>query len=136
MSELSTYYNEKFCGTVIPEAEFRRIEMTAGDVIYDVCSKKPTAEQMQTEEYQKAVCYEIEMLYQQGGIDAVVGFSEGLNGITSESLGGYSVSGGANGKESMIVKDGIPVSSLAVSQLRRLGLMSRWLYSGVSRGEP
>lgn len=133
MSTLSTFYNDVFCGTEIPYAEFSRIEAIARDVIYDVCNKKPTDEQMQTAEYQKAICYEMEMLYQQGGIDAIVGFAEGLNGITSESLGGYSVSGGANGKEAMLAKGGIPASSLAIAQLRRLGLMSRWLYSGVKR---
>ena len=131
------YYNSVFNGNPIDQNAFVRLKMIAEDLVYDVCNKKPTEEQMLEEAYLKAICYEIEMLNEQGGVDAILGFSENANGIASESLGGYSVSNGNVSGGSILVKDGIPVSSLAISQLRRLGLISRWMYSGVRRnGEP
>lgn len=135
MGLLKVFYSEEFCGIPIADHEFDRLARIAKDVIYDVCNRKPTSTEQETDEYRTAVCYQIEMIHQQGGVDAVNGFAESLTGITSESLGGYSVSGAANAKDSVLAKNGVPVSSIAISQLRKLGLMSRWLYSGVRRGD-
>lgn len=130
------FYDETFVGTEIPNSEFERLAGIASDVIYDVCIIKPTENELANEVFQKAVCYQTEMLYLQGGIDAITGFSESSQRAGSESLGDYSVGGAGNGSVAISgTIGGIPVSQMAIGQLRRLGLMSRWAYAECYRGK-
>lgn len=132
------YYKGTFKGTEIPEREFPRLAEIASDVIDSIVTIKIDEDTAQTDIVKKATAYEVEMLYQQGGVDAVIGFANGL-AIGSESLGGYSVSVAGNNGSQVIMrtKDGIPVSALAISLLKKAGLMCRWAYAGVykNRGE-
>lgn len=130
-----TFYDTVLMGTEIPASEFDRLAEIASDVIYDVCTLKPEAEDLIDETFKKAVAYQVEMLYLQGGIDAIVGASEAAQASGSESLGDYSTSGGTARQEAVLVSNGIPVSSMAVALLRRLGLMSRWVYARRCHGK-
>ena len=113
--------------------DFDRLADIASDVIYDICRVKPTEADLQNEHFKKAVIYEVELLEAQGGVDAILGFSEASQAGSSESLGDYSVSSNPGAQQVITTKDGIPVSSLAIAQLRRMGLMSRWAYADVYR---
>lgn len=126
------YYTDEFKGTIIPNNEFPRLAEIASDVIASVATIEIDENAAKTAEVKKATAYEVEMLYHQGGIDAVLGFAEST-AVSSESLGGYSVSNAANNGSQVIIrtKDGIPVSSLAIALLKKAGLMCRWAYAGV-----
>lgn len=126
------YYDSTFKGTHIPDDEFPRLAEIASDVIASVATVEIDKNAAKTDNVKKATAYEVEMLYHQGGIDAVLGFAEGT-AIGSESLGGYSVSNTGNNGSQVIfrTKDGIPVSSLAIALLKKAGLMCRWAYAGV-----
>lgn len=132
------YYKGTFRGTEIPEKEFPRLAEIASDVIDSIVTVEIDKNTAETDTVKKATAYEVEMLYQQGGVDAVIGFANGT-AIGSESLGGYSVSNVGNNGSQVIMrtKDGIPVSALAISLLKKAGLMCRWAYAGVykNRGE-
>ena len=130
-----TFYDTVLMGTEIPASEFDRLAEIASDVIYDVCVLKPEAEDLIDETFKKAVAYQVEMLYLQGGVDAIVGASEAAQASGSESLGDYSTSGGTARQEAVLVSNGIPVSSMAVALLRRLGLTSRWVYARRCHGK-
>lgn len=126
------YYKGTFKGTDIPEKEFPRLAEIASDVIDSIVTVDIDESTAKTDTVKKATAYEVEMLYQQGGVDAVIGFANGT-AIGSESLGGYSVSNVGNNGSQVIMrtKDGIPVSALAISLLKKAGLMCRWAYAGV-----
>lgn len=122
------YYDDIFCGTPVDDSEFNRLADIASDVIYGVCNVKPVQADTESDDFKKAVAYEVEMLYKQGGIDAVAGFAEASsNG--SESLGDYSCSGVTVVQGSVKTFEGIPVSSMAIMLLRKIGLMCRWAYA-------
>lgn len=124
------YYDDIFCGTPIEDNSlFERLADISSDVIYEVCIVKPSQTDEQTETFKKAVAYEVEMLYKQGGIDAAVGYAESsLTGV-SEHLGDYSCSGGTPRHGAIRTSDGVPVSSMAIMILRKMGLMCRWAYA-------
>lgn len=126
------YYKGIFKGTEIPEGEFPRLAEIASDVIDSIVTIEIDEDTAKTDNVKKATAYEVEMIYQQGGVDAVIGFASGL-AIGSESLGGYSISTTENNGSQVIMrtKDGIPVSSLTISLLKKAGLMCRWAYAGV-----
>lgn len=126
----ASYYSDTFHGTEIPSSDFNRLAEAASETIYSVCLVKPSACETRNAEFKKAVCYQTEMLYQQGGIDAITGFSAASAAGGSESLGDYSVSSGSAGKAVATAEGGVPVSPLALQILKRLGLMSRWAYAG------
>ena len=130
-----TFYDVAFKGTEIPDADFDRLAEIASDIVYDVCILKPNAEDLIDDTFKKAVAYQVEMLFQQGGVDAIVGFSEASQTAGSESLGDYSISSGSTERECVVMSDGIPVSSMTLMILRRLGLMTRWAYAGRYRGK-
>lgn len=131
-----TFYDTVLKGTEIPASEFDRLAEIASDVVYDVCILKPEAEDLIDETFKKAVAYQVEMLYLQGGVDAIVGASEAAQTGGSESLGDYSTSSGTTRQTAVLTCNGIPVSSMAVALLRRLGLMARWVYAGRCYGKP
>lgn len=126
----SEFYTETFKGLEIPASDFDRLAEAASEAIYAVCRMKPDETMILNEDFKKAVCYETELLYEQGGIDAITGLSVSTASGGSESLGDYSVAAGSSQKGVATLSGGIPVSPVALQILKRLGLMSRWAYSG------
>lgn len=122
------FYDEEFYGLEIPFDEFDRIADIASDIVYDVCRKKPDEDVVCSYQFKKAVCYQSELIFRQGGTDAILGFSEASQ-VVNESLGDYSVSSGTSNQQAAMNYNGVPVSPLAVMILRKLGLMSRCVYS-------
>ena len=124
-----TYY-ASFGGDAIPDTEFKRLVDVASDIIYDVCRVKPSDTDQANDCSKKAVAYQVEYLREQGGIEAIVGRSELSMAGASESLGDYSISyGSGSAGSNPATLQGIPVSPLALAQLRRMGLMSRWAFA-------
>ena len=128
------FYTATFGGDAVPQAEFARLAQMASDIV-DAIVYKPITEV--TDRIRRAVCYELDMLYAQGGVEAVNGQSAGK--ISYENLGDYSVTAQTASTASASASlslNGIPVSKLAESLLRAEGLMSRWAYAGtvVDRG--
>lgn len=128
------YYCDTFHGKEIPEGDFDRLADIASDLVYDICRIKPKETDLVDERFKKAVAYQVEFLHEQGGTEAIVGRSEATMAGSSESLGDYSVSANTGAQQVITTKDGLPVSSMAVMQLRRLGLMSRWAIAEFYRG--
>ena len=128
------YYTALFKAKQIPDTEFNRLVDIASDVIYDICRVKPSDKDLVDNRYKKAVAYQVEFLDAQGGVDAVLGFSEAAQAGNSESLGDYSVSGKIGTKSVTTTADGVPMSPMAIGQLRQMGLMSRWAFAGSNRG--
>ena len=129
------YYDETFVGTTIPQTEFNRLADIASDVIYDTCNVKPTDDDLTDATFMKAVAYQTEFLYEQGGLDAVLGFSEAAMESAGEHLGDYSASGNSAARRGVKFINGVPVSPMAIMLLRRMGLMCRWAYAERSRCE-
>lgn len=130
------FYTATFGGDAVPQTEFARLAQMASDIV-DAIVYKPITEV--TDRVKRAVCYELDMLYAQGGAEAVNGESTGEVGY--EQLGDYIYSaqargGNGSGQSAHLTLNGIPVSKLAESLLRQEGLMSRWAYAGtvVDRG--
>lgn len=119
------YYDSEFHGSPIPPNEFDRLVDIASDVIRDVAVQQITPEHEANPCFKKAIAYQVEYLFTQGGIDAITGFA---SSATSESLGGYSISVSSDASKSMKSKGGIPVSTLAIAKLREIGLMNRCVY--------
>ncbi|MBQ2973331.1 MAG: hypothetical protein IJE19_03155 [Clostridia bacterium] len=122
------FYDETFKGKEIPEDEFDRLADIASDVVFEICIIKPLPIDLMDEAFKKAVCYQTEMLFEQGGVDSIVGFSEAAIASGSESLGDYSVSSNSN-SQSLQSYNGIPISSMTLMQLKRLGKMPRWAFA-------
>ncbi len=127
------YYKHSFGGTEIPDTEFDRLAEIASILIFDACYVKPDEDMQKSSDFKRAVAYQAEMLHAQGGISAVYGFSEASMSGTSESLGSYSISSGGASSEVITASGGIPISSLSIMLLIRLGLRSRWAYAGRRR---
>lgn len=123
------FYDETFKGREIPEEEFDRLADIASDVVYETSIIKPLPDDLMNETFKKAVCYQVEMLYEQGGVDAVLGFSEAVIASGSESLGDYSVSGNQVYGSMIRTVNGIPVSPMTIMLLKRLGMMLRWAFT-------
>lgn len=130
-----TYYTDTFGGTAIEETEFKRLAEIASDVIDGVAIVPFVFNELEESTatlVMKAVAYEVETLFSQGGVDAIVGLSS--QSFNSEQLGDYHVSGGSTAATSVNVGqtpafNGVPVSPLALSMLRRAGLMQRWAFA-------
>lgn len=123
------YYRNTFGGREVLSSEFSRIADIASELVYDICRVKPSEDNIVSEEFKKAVAYEVELLYEQGGVDAILGMSEAALEGSSESLGDYSITS-ANGAQRVITTpEGIPISPMSIMLLRRMGLMSKWAYA-------
>lgn len=131
------YYDDTFHGTEIPVTEFGRIADVASDIVFDTCNVKPNDDDVEDPTFKKAVAYETEFLYEQGGLDAVLGFSDAALASAGERLGDYSASGNNAARRGVKFVNGVPVSPMAIMLLRRLGLMCRWAYAerGCEDGE-
>ena len=129
MKYIDSDFYASFKGQEIPDPEFDRLAEAASEAIYATCIIKPDDTMIANDDFKKAVCYETELLYEQGGLDAIMGLSVSAVAGSSESLGDYSVSSGNAGKGVATLFGGVPVSPLSLAILRRLGLMSRWVYA-------
>lgn len=110
--------------------DFEKLSRLSEIIVEDTCVVKPDDVIKNTKEYKEAVCNEIEFLNEQGGADAVLGFSEYSQGLKSESLGSYSISAPASADSlskagGVETVNGIPISSISIMLLRKLGLMTR-----------
>lgn len=124
-----TFYEKKFGGRPIPAAEFPRLAELASDIVDMVCTVTIYPEIAQSKMFKKAVSYEVELLYEQGGVDAIMGLSDTSQAGGSESLGDYSVSAGGSETGSIKTLDGVPLSPMMLSLLERLGLTARWAFA-------
>ena len=122
------FYENTFHGATIPVGDFDRLALTASDVI-DALVARPIPDDVDKDTLAKATAYQLEYIFQQGGIEAVTGSAAGQR-VTTEKLDDYSISQQLTSaaEQNQLTINGIPVSPLAVAILRRLGLMSRWLY--------
>lgn len=130
------YYFDTFRGISIEESQFDRLAQTASDVIDAIVLIPIDPDKHDMDSVAKATAYQMEMLVAQGGIEAVVGLSS--QGITSEQLGDYHVSGSAAGTSGDSAAappsfQGIPISPITLAILRKAGLMQRWLYAPLHR---
>lgn len=125
----AAYYKDEFKGNAIPESKFDRLAELASDVIDGLITVDMTDEEKKASvNVKKATAYQLEFMFEHGGIDTILGYSD--TDITSESLGDYSVTTGSSGTASIAkTRDGIPVSPLALQYLRKDGLMCKWLYA-------
>lgn len=128
------FYTGTFGGSDVPQEDFTRLAQMASDIV-DAIVYRPISEV--TERVKRAVCYEMDMLFAQGGADAANGQSSGE--ISYEMLGDYSVTAqtaSSSSASASMSLNGIPISKLAESLLRAEGLMSRWAYAGtrIDRG--
>lgn len=123
------FYTNIFAGKEIPAEEFDALADAATDLLSGLCSRPFPPD---SDAVRRAVAYQTELLYCQGGRDAVAGLS--LSGGLSERLGDYTVglSSYGNQRQCVPMAEGIPVSGMAILILRRAGLMSR----AVSGGDP
>ncbi len=118
-------YVAGFGGNAVPEEEFAYLA-NAASAIVDLLVTRPISEV--NDRIRLATAYEVELLFAQGGIDALAGLATVTSGI-DEKLGDYSIGTPyvANEKRCYSI-GGIPVSGLTVSILMREGLMSRCVY--------
>lgn len=125
----ATYYENEFKGSPIPASKFDRLAELASDVIDGLITvEMPLEDKQASANVKKATAYQLEFMFEHGGIDTVLGVSD-LD-VTSESLGAYSVSsGGSSSAKIARTAGGVPVSPMAVQFLRKDGLMSRWVYA-------
>lgn len=125
----AAYYTDTFKGTAISESEFDRLADIASDLVYAICAVKPSEEVQTLSDFKKAVAYEVEFLYEQGGLEAIYGRSDASQSGGSESLADYSVSGGNSTQDAVKTYDGIPCSSMMLMLLEKLGLLTAWVYA-------
>lgn len=128
------FYTGTFGGSDVPQEDFTRLAQMASDIV-DAIVYRPIS--CVTERVKRAVCYEMDMLFAHGGVNAAMGQSDGE--ISYEMLGDYSVTAQTASQKSAstaLSLNGIPISKLAESLLRAEGLMSRWAYAGtrIDRG--
>ncbi len=126
----SDYYVNTFKGEVIPEAEFERLAARASDVI-DALVTVPIDDTVDADTLAKATAFQLEYIKAQGGIEAVTGYADSQMAVT-EKLDEYSIQEERADKalQNQPSIGGIPISPLAISILRRMGLMSRWAFAG------
>ena len=127
------YYTKEFCGTNVMEDEFPSLERMACDVIDSIVSFPIDTGALPpecVELVKKATAYQVETLFMQGGVDAIVGMA--AQSADTEQLADYRISKGSTATSSKVIIPsigGVPVSQMALSMLRRAGLMTRWAYA-------
>ena len=129
----STYYREKFKGEPIPEEELNRLIDIASEIVQNLCTVTLYPEDLESDDFKRAVAFQVEMLFDQGGVSAVMGHSDVALSGGSESLGDYSVSAGSSGGSSVKMFEGIPVSPMTSMILDKMMLTSRWAYADYYR---
>lgn len=120
------YYISSFRGSTVPEEEFDAMVQAASDIV-DLLVSSPIKNI--NENIRRAVAYEADTLYVQGGADALSGFASVTSGI-DEKLGDYSIGTPYVSNEKRIYSiGGVPVSGMTLAILRKEGLMSRCVYT-------
>jgi len=121
MTPSYSFYCDVIGGKPVRQEEYEPLCLAARDLLSSLCSR-PLPED---EEIDRAVAYQIEMLACQGGRDALGG--RGVSSGITETIGDYSIGYRVGNGEMNRVRTvgGVPVSGLALSILRRRGLMSR-----------
>lgn len=119
------HYVTEFGGRIVPEEEFDALS-EATTTIIDLLVHTPITEVSST--IRRAAFYQIELLFAQGGNDALSGLATVTSGI-DEKLGDYSIGTPyvANDKRCYSI-GGVPVSGLTLMILRKEGLMCRCVY--------
>ena len=127
------YFDKTFHGTSMSDAQFERMAMIASDVI-DAVILQPITTLTDAEQLAKAASYQIEYLLAQGGIDAINGAAANQFAVT-EKLDDYTITEGLSdsAEKNKLSINGIPLSPLTISILKKLGLMHRWVYAGRCR---
>ena len=127
------YYDNVFGAEPIEEKEFERLAEIASDLI-DAIILQPITDETDKEQLAKAAAYQVEYIMAQGGVSAVTGNAESQKAVT-EKLDDYSISEAQTdaASQNQATFNGIPISPLTLSILRKLGLMSRWMYAGRKR---
>lgn len=120
------YYVSKFRGSLVPEDEFGYLADAAENVV-DLLVTTPITRV--TENVKRAVAYEIETLFSQGGTDALTGLATITSGI-DEKLGDYSLGTPYVSNDKRIYSiGGVPVAGLTLALLKKEGLMGRCIYA-------
>ena len=120
------YYVSKFRGSLVPEDEFGYLAEGAENVV-DLLVTTPITRV--TENVKRAVAYEIETLFSQGGTDALTGLATITSGI-DEKLGDYSLGTPYVSNDKRIYSiGGVPVAGLTLALLKKEGLMGRCIYA-------
>ena len=121
-----SYYKSAFGGSIVPENEFSYLEGVAFDLLCAIACKAPDAPL--SENIKRAVAYQTELLYLQGGAAAIAGLAVSTSGLT-QKIGDRSVGSSFNALSSNKQRTfcGIPISGIAVSLLRTEGLMKKSL---------
>ena len=129
----SVYYREKFEGEPIPDEELKRLIDIASEIVQNLCTVTLYPEDLESDDFKRAVAFQVEMLFDQGGVSAVMGHSDVALSGGSESLGGYSVSAGSSAQSSLKTMESIPISPMTSMILKRKGLISSWAYADYYR---
>jgi len=122
------FYINLFGGNIIPADEFERLAAAAYEILSLAAVLALPEDSIVC---RRAICYEAELLYKKGGINAF--YNIDVAEIKDESLGGYSV----NYKQDDILSNkmmlicGLPLSPVAYSYLQKLGLTGRVIERGV-----
>ena len=127
------YYLDTFGGEVADEALFNRLATAASDII-DAIATQPITDVVDKDLLAKATAYQVEYIEAQGGIAALTGCADSQRAVT-EKLDDYSITEAQTSEagSNQLSLNGIPISPMTVSILRRMGLMSRWVYAGRKR---
>ncbi|MBQ7125115.1 MAG: hypothetical protein IJO00_01995, partial [Clostridia bacterium] len=101
----------------------------AASTIIDLLVSSPIT--VVTEDIKRATAYEAELLFAQGGIDAISGLASVTSGI-DEKLGDYFIGTPYVSNEKRCYSiGGVPVSGLTLFILKKGGYMSRCIYTEV-----
>ena len=118
------YYSEVFGSRVIGEGDFP----STARAVYDIFAMICTSDIGDDDECRRAVCYECDYLYANGGYNAI----NGIKSTKSESAGDYSISYGE--KSGVCTVFGIPLSPISYNILLRGGYISRVINGGDDLG--
>ncbi len=122
-----SYYKNTFGGSVVPEKELPYLQGVAFDLLCAIAYKAPSAPL--SENIKRAVAYQTELLFLQGGAAAIAGLAistSGLNQKVGDRSIGSNYNSLASNKQSTYC--GIPISGLAISLLRAEGLMKKCIF--------
>ena len=121
-----TYYTGTFKGTAIASSEFDKLADIASDLVDSIVLIDVDTDDMSEAQIgylKKATAYETELLYLQGGIDAITGMA--ADNFSSAQVGGISVAKADQAMKSFPTVNGLPISALTVWNLKKAGLMRR-----------
>lgn len=121
------YYDAEFGGTDIPDTEFNRLAEAASEIMRATSNQKIRNEDYENPNLKRATAYQVEYLYEHGGLDAIVGYA--TDGASSEMLGDYQITTSADTRLKTPTMNGLPVSPMAIIALRKGGFMCRCVYA-------